>query len=245
MYNSILYLSPRGEVMGTHRKICITVQERFFHTPGDGGDNLKAVFKTEIGNIGGSICGEHAQLTLMYNWIMQGLQIHCSLWPGNAGLETVTELQTRALCRVGHVFTVLSATYIPEQNMPKNFYKNCLFNVPGSIRGGSGVLNPSGEYIAGPVYDEETIVYGDIDLSDIDKTRFAVNLTGLYSRWDLLSLNVRQETYEPLVPMEAPEGALPASEANRIRDLEARIKQLEQQIATLSGEGVKDIKDKE
>ncbi len=244
MYNSILYLSPRGEVIGTHRKICNTMAERFFHTPGDGGDNLKAVFKTEIGNIGGSICGEHTQLTLLYNWIIQGLQIHCSLWPGIAGIESYTDLVTRSLCRIGHTFGVLSATYMPEQDMPKKFYTNSHFNIPGSFRGGSGVVSPAGEYIAGPVYDEETIVYGDIDLSDIDKKHAPHNLTGFYSRWDLLSLNVQQETYEPLVPMKAPEGAVLASESNRLKDLEAQVKQLEQQIAALSRETQKDISDK-
>jgi hypothetical protein len=107
------------------------------------------------------------------------------------------------------------------------------------------VINSSGEYIAGPVYDEETIVYGDIDLSDIDKTLWTNNLTGYYNRWDLLSLNVRQETYEPLVPMDAPEESLPASESNRIKDLEARIKQLEQEIAIFSREIRKDVNNKE
>lgn len=244
MYNSILYLSPRGEVMGTHRKICTTVQERFFHTPGDGGDNLKAVFKTEIGNIGGSICGEHTQLPLMYNWIMQGIQIHCSLWPGSRGLETITEIQTRAICHTAGAFAVLAATYIPEPDMPQNFYKNSLFSVPGGFRGGSGIVGPFGEYIAGPVYDEETIVYGDIDLADTDRSRDGVSLTGIYSRWDLLSLNVRQETYEPLVPMEAPGVALPAPESNRVKELEERVRQLEQQIAALSPETQQDTKDK-
>ena len=71
MYNSILYLNQNGEVMGVHRKICNTHGERLFHTPGDGGDNLKTVFETAIGYLGGSICGEHSQLTLIYNWIMQ------------------------------------------------------------------------------------------------------------------------------------------------------------------------------
>ena len=236
MYNSILYLSPRGEIMGTHRKICITVQERLFHTQGDGGDNLMAVFDTEIGKIGGSICGEHTQLTLLYNWIMQGIQIHCSLWPGGKGMTGNTDLLTRALCRIGHSFGVLSATCFADKDMPKNFYKNCVFNVPGSIRGGSGIIDPSGNYIAGPVYDEETIVYADIDLSDIDKTRFATNLTGYYSRWDLLNLNVQQETYEPLMPMPAAESVLPASGNNHDCDLEARVRQLEQQIAILTGE---------
>jgi len=232
MYNSILYLSPRGEIVGTHRKICITINERLFHTQGDGGDNLKAVYKTEIGKIGGSICGEHTQLTLIYNWIMQGLQVHCSLWPGIAGVVETGDLLTRAVCHIGHVFGVLSATCIPEQNIPRNFYQNSYFNGPESIRGGSGVINPSGQYIAGPVYDEETIVYADIDLADIDKTRFYVKLTGLYSRWDLLNLNVSQETYQPLIPMDTPRKASSTSEPNQISDLEARVRQLEQQITS-------------
>jgi len=243
MYNSILYLSPRGEVIGTHRKICITVQERLFHTPGDGGDNLKTVFRTEIGNIGGSICGEHKQL-LVHNWIMQGIQIHCSLWPGHAGLETITDIQTRALCNTACVFGVLAAAYMPEKDQPKNFYRNSFFSLPQAFRGGSGVVNPFGEYVAGPVYDQETIVYGDIDLSVTDKIRDSANLAGIYSRWDLININVRQEPYEPIVPMEAPEPVLPASESNRIKDLEARITQLEQQITTLSPETAKADNDK-
>jgi nitrilase len=244
MYNSILYLDPNGEVMGIHRKICNTHGERLFHTPGDGGDNLKAVFKTKIGYLGGSICGEHSQLTLIYNWIMQGIQIHCSLWPGLAATKNETDICTRAVCWAAHAFGIISATYFKEEDLPKNFYKNSAFNTPGMICGGSGIVSPSGTYIAGPVYDAETIVYGDIDLSDIDKARFAVNLTGAYSRWDLLSLNVRQENYEPVVPMEAAEDASPRAEPDRIRELEERVKQLERQLASASPEEGKDTCEK-
>jgi nitrilase len=230
MYNSILYLNPNGEVMGTHRKICNTHVERIFHTPGNGGDNLKAVYKTDIGYIGGSICGEHSQLTLIYNWIMQGIQIHCSLWPGTATTKVQSDICTRAVCWAAHTFGIMSATYFREQDLPRNFYKNSAFNNPGMLSGGSGVISPFGTYITGPVYDEETIVYGDIDLSDIDKARYAVNLTGIYSRWDLLSLNVRQEAYEPFVPMKTGEEESPSSASDRITELESRINRLEQQI---------------
>ncbi|MFC1870268.1 carbon-nitrogen hydrolase family protein [Chloroflexota bacterium] len=232
MYNSILYISPHGEIMGTHRKICNTVQERLFHTPGDGGDNLKAVFKTEIGNIGGSICGEHNQLPLIYNWMMQGIQVHCSLWPGHAGLETRTDIKTRSLCSTARVYGVLAAAYMPEKDKPKNFYRNSFFSIPGSFRGGSGIINPYGEYVAGPVYDQETIVYGDIDLADIDRSRYSSNLLGLYSRWDLLNINVRQKSYQPIVPMAETETA--SVESERIKDLEVQVKQLQQQIAALA-----------
>ena len=230
MYNSILYFNPEGELIGKHRKICNTHGERLFHTPGDGGENLKAVYKTDIGYLGGSICGEHSQLTLIYNWIMQGIQLHCSLWPGFVATKLETDICTRAVCWAAHAFGIISATYFEEKDLPRKFYRNSAFNIPGSICGGSGIVSPHGTYISGPVYNEETIIYGDVDLSDIDKARFAVNLTGAYSRWDLLSLNVRQEDYEPLVSTRTnmPGAASPVSD--QIAELNRRINNLEQLI---------------
>ncbi|MBI4284862.1 MAG: carbon-nitrogen hydrolase family protein [Chloroflexi bacterium] len=233
MYNTILYIGPTGELLGMHRKISITFQERFFHTPGDGGANLRTVFRTGLGNIGGSICGEHAQLTQLYSWIMQGMQIHCSLWPGSAGLETITDIETRAACYTAGAFGILAATYIAEPDRPKNFYRNSLFSASNGWRGGSGIVSPFGEYIAGPVYDKETIVYADIDLGDTDRSRDGVNLSGIYSRWDLLSLNLREETYEPLVEMGNKRTPQAAPES-QYRELEARLARLEQQIAEMS-----------
>ena len=242
MYNSILYLSPQGKILGTHRKICNTVQERFFHTPGDGGDNLKTVFQTEIGNLGGSICGEHCQLGLVHNWIMQGVQVHCSLWPGMKDIGAHIDVNTRANCYTGHWFGVLSSCYISEEHWPKNFYTNSIFGDKGALWGGSGVINPLGEYIAGPVYGKETIVYADVDLGLTDQARFAVNLTGVYSRWDLFNVNVRQEPYEPIVPLDSM--GRPAPESRSVKDLEERIKWLEQQVTALSHEKTKGVDDK-
>jgi nitrilase len=234
MYNSILYLSPQGEILGVHRKICNTMQERLFHTPGDGGNNIRAVFKTDIGNIGGSICGEHCQLGLLNIWIMEGIQIHCSLWPGFKDIQAHIDVNTRALCFAGHCFGVLSSCYISEKNWPRNFSKNSVFTTIGALHGGSGIVNPHGEYIAGPVYDKETIVYAEVDLGLTDQSRFAVNLTGTYSRWDLINLNVREEPYEPLVPVKEDEKTTP--EYSMVRNFEERIKRLEQQVAALSNE---------
>jgi nitrilase len=241
MYNSILYINPEGEVIGTHRKICNTLGERLFHTPGDSGNNLKAVFKTDIGCLGGSICGEHSQLTLIYNWIMQGIQIHCSLWPGLISTKVESDICTRAVCFAGHSFGVMGANYFKEEDLPRNFYKNCAFNVPQMIRGGSGIVNPMVEYIAGPIYDEETIVYGDVDLLETDKARFAVNLTRNYSRWDLFSLNVRRDIYEPVVPDRAESGITNTPNPDRMKELEGRISQIERKLASFPPYNLRDV----
>ena len=246
MYNSLLYLNPQGEILGVHRKICNTVQERFFHTPGNGGENLNAVFPTEIGRLGGSICGEHAQLTLAHHWMAQGIQVHCSLWPGYKRLETVTDVTTRALAFNIGSFAVSAATYIPEEDQPKDFYPNSLFSVPQAFRGGSAVVNPYGENIAGPVYDKETIVYGTIDLADVDRSRHAVNLSGIYSRWDLLNVNVRQESYEPVTEIEEYDEFTEPSAEEELQALSAQLEGLEQRITRLSRElGEGDRQEKE
>ena len=228
MYNSILYVGPDGELLGAHRKICNTHVERLFHTMGDGGSNLRTVYPTKLGNLGGSICGEHSQLALMYNWIMLGIQLHCSLWPGLVGTKNESDICTRAFCWAAHAFGVMSATYFEERDLPKKFYKNSWFNTPGSICGGSGIVGPFGTYIAGPVYDQETIVYGEVNLLDADKARFAVNLTGAYSRWDLFNLRTQEAEYEPLSDMNSEARGAAAAMVDRHDELEGRVGRLEQ-----------------
>jgi len=205
MYNSMLYIDSNGQMLGTHRKICPTSNERLFHTPGDGGDNLMTVFNTEIGKIGGSICGEHAQLPLIYQWGLLGVQLHCSLWPGYKGKSHTMDLRTRYVCLSTHAYGILAAAYYSEEDRPKNFARNSYFNQPGRFRGGSAIISPTGTYITEPVFDRETIVYADVDLGECDKARHATNLSGIYSRWDIMNMAVRQERYVPVAAMTAEE----------------------------------------
>jgi len=102
----------------------------------------------------------------------------------------------------GACWCILAAEYIPPEKRPKDFYPNTSFY---QSFGGSAIISPFGEIVSGPVRDQEGIVYADIDLKVNEMARAIINITGLYSRWDILSLRVRQEDYEPIVPMEAME----------------------------------------
>jgi predicted amidohydrolase len=230
MYNTAVFIGPDGRLLGAHRKICNTVQERFFHTPGGGGPNLKTVYPTEIGRLGATICGEHSQLLLLQNWAVQGIEVHCALWPGTRGVETIQDLKTRNFCDTAKCFGVLSAAYFPDSALPRRFYSNTHFNTPGIFRGGSGIIGPNGQYIAGPVYDQEAIVYGDIDLSLIDRARSGLSILGSYNRWDILNLGVREEEYEAAAPLQGIRG-------EREKVLEERIQALEARLADLAGHG--------
>lgn len=238
-YNSSLFISNHGEILGTHRKINITVQELMIHTRGDGGDNLKVRYM-DFGAISSLICGEHDQPLLKQNYIVQGTKVNCSQWPGYLGgaeeLPWVTPAMTTAMAVSGACWCVLAANYLPPEKRPQDFYTNTDF---WQTFGGSAIINPFGEVVAGPVRDQEIIVYGEIDLKVNEMARGIINITGLYSRWDILSLLVRQNAYEPIVPMElvestGPVGAQTLSTARRAAEAnDSQIAELRQKIAEL------------
>jgi hypothetical protein len=215
----------------------------------------------DFGKISGLICGEHDQPLLKQCYIVQGTKVNCSCWPGYLGgaeeLPWVTPAMTTAMAVSGACWCVLAANYIPPEKRPTDFYPNTDFY---QSFGGSAIINPFGEVVAGPVRDQETIVYADIDLKLNEMARGIINITGLYSRWDILGLQVRENDYHPLVSMEsveagwpepadlaqtadAPSGSLeaagdtgeptqrPICDADEVAQLRARVAELENRLA--------------
>jgi nitrilase len=58
------------------------------------------------------------------------------------------------------------------------------------IRGGSIIVSPLGEVIAGPVYDREELVVAKIDLDDVVRGRYDLDVIGHYARPDVFALKV-------------------------------------------------------
>jgi len=236
MYNSILYVSSRGEIMGVHRKVNITIQEMLYHTRGDGGANLR-VFDTDLGKMSGLICGEHYQPLLKQNLIVQGAQINCSLWPGFKGgaeeLMTAIPVMTQSLCLSGALWGIIACSYIPPDQVPADFYDNNAFD---QTFGGSCVVNPFGIIVAGPETFKETILYADVDLKMNLAAKSIINLTGIYSRWDILRLAVSEKEYSPLQPMESWEAKV-SDNADEVERLKARIRVLEAKLDALERRG--------
>src|SRR5699024_12667514 len=62
-----------------------------------------------------------------------------------------------------------------------------------AIGGGSVIVAPAGEVLAGPVYDEETILYADIDPDAKTRSHLDFDVAGHDSRPDVFELTVHSE----------------------------------------------------
>lgn len=199
IYNTMLFIDRDGTILGSHRKLMPTGHERLYWGRGDG-SGLN-VHQTSLGRISGLICAENFMVLPKYALFAQGEQIHCSVWPGapggrGGGLKPSIDAACRCLALEGGVWVINSCGYITEKDVPDDFpYKK---NMEWTAFGGSAIVAPRGNYVAGPAYDEETIVYAEIDMGEIDLARCALDMVGHYARPDVLSLKLNKRQLSPL-----------------------------------------------
>lgn len=197
LFNSLIFIDSDGRFLGKHRKLTPSNRERCFWARGDG--TSLQVHDTHVGRVGGLICYEHLQPLSKYMLMAQGEQLHCACWPGwpqfpeGRDNRPVIDVASRAYALEGQCFVVLSAMYVnPTEGERAGFG-----NASWSFFGGSRIIGPEGDYIAGPIYDEEAIVYGDIDLDRIVLRKAAVDLTGKDNRWDIMRVEHTAHPYSP------------------------------------------------
>ncbi len=65
-------------------------------------------------------------------------------------------------------------------------------------RGGSAIVNPMGEYVAGPIYDREEILCATIDMNDIPRAKFDFDVVGHYARPDIFTLTINTHARTPI-----------------------------------------------
>ena len=215
LYNSLLFLDPDGKVLGVHRKLVPTTTERLVHGPGDG-STLK-VYPTRYGELGGLLCGENTNSLARFTLLAQGEKIHTAHWPSyptkynRAGLEGV-DIRIRYHAYEGKVFVISSSAIFGQDS----FGKLCVTEGSRSlaIMGGgvSGIIDPYGKYIGGPLRDEEGIVYADVDLELMIDAKALHDVVGHYNRFDILSILYRRRTPKPIIFVDEEELTKPIDE---------------------------------
>lgn len=204
IYNSLLFFNRDGSLVGSHRKLLPTAGENSFWGRGDETD-LQVVVETDIGRIGGLICGEHTMTLARALAISQGEDFHVAAFPGAYGLkgERLHEFEpdgtfigqslSRAHAIESGAFVLLTCNFMEEEDIPEGFPWKGQDNMNIAwARGGSTVIGPMGVPLAGPSL-EPGIVYAECHAWMRKAHNAILDTWGHYSRPDLLRLMIKTD----------------------------------------------------
>lgn len=185
LYCTLVYVDSDNGYVGKHRKLMPTATERLVWGQGDG-STLFVAESRHLGKVGGAICWENYMPLLRQSFYSKNVKVYIA--------PTVDEREIwRSLMKTisaeGRQYTVSAVSYLgpPDQ---------VGLSMPGweagrnSINGGSVIVDPYGEIIAGPLLGKEGLLTAKIDLDRITEAKYDFDVAGHYARNDVFKLIV-------------------------------------------------------
>lgn len=195
LYCSVLFFAPNGGYLGKRRKLMPTASERLIWGFGDG--STLPVFDTPLGKLGAVICWENYMPLLRMTMYSKGIQIYCA--PTADGRETWLPTM-RHIALEGRCFVLSCNQFCRRSDYPAA-YATSFGDEPETVisRGGSCVIGPMGQILAGPNFDGEGILTAELDLGEIARGKFDFDVVGHYARPDVFQLHVNEQARRPVI----------------------------------------------
>jgi nitrilase len=193
IYCTLLTIGQDGTLLGRHRKVKPTYEERLVWADGDG-IGLRTYPLKDI-KVGGLNCWE--------NWLplaraalhLQDEILHVGVWPGS--LRSTQDI-TRFIALEGRSWVIsvsglirpFDFSHLKEDEFPMKQIMES--NDKSWQNGGSIIADPMGKIVAGPLVDEEGILYANVDPILAIKERQNFDISGHYSRFDIFNKPLNQ-----------------------------------------------------
>lgn len=190
LYCTLLYFGPDGRVIGKHRKLKPTGAERLIWGEGDG--STLTVLATEFGRIGGLICWENYMPLARMALYGKGVELY--LAPTADARETWQATLRHIACE-GRCFVLGCNQFVTKDMYPASLQEGQeMVEQPDVVcRGGSAIISPLGEVLAGPLYDQEGVLFAELDLGEIVRGKVDFDVVGHYARPDVFQLMVNEQ----------------------------------------------------
>ena len=199
LYCTLLYFGPDGRLLGKHRKLKPTASERLIWGEGDG--STLTVLDTPLGAIGGLICWENYMPLARMALYAKGVEIYLA---PTADSRDSWQATLRHIACEGRCFVLGCNQFVTKSMVPADLPGIAeLAGQPEILcQGGSAIVSPVGDVLAGPLYDQEGVLLADLDLGEIVRARFDFDVVGHYARPDVFRLTVNEQ---PAPPVTGPE----------------------------------------
>jgi nitrilase len=216
LYCTLAYFGPDGELLGKHRKLKPTGSERLIWGEGDGSG--LGVIDVDGATVGGLICWENLMPLARAALYAKGVDIWIA---PTADARDTWQATIRHIACEGRCFVLSCNQYVTRDMLPREWIEAA---DPDRVecRGGSAIIGPLGDYLAGPLHDTEGLLTAELDMRELARARFDFDPVGHYARPDVFRLVVNEapsanvefvpagfDAASPLAPVDDPERAAP------------------------------------
>lgn len=189
LYCTTLYFGPDGALLGKHRKLKPTAAERIIWGEGDG--STLTALDTDLGTIGGLICWEHYMPLARAAMYAKGVQVWLA---PTADSRDGWQATMRHVALEGRCWVLGCNQFVQRSDYPTDLPEYAMLTEQPDVmsRGGSVIVSPLGEVVAGPLWDEDGILYAEIDLGEVSRAKLDFDPVGHYARPDVFTLTVNR-----------------------------------------------------
>ena len=186
----MLFFGPDGTFLGRHRKLKPTGSERYIWGQDDG--STLTVVDTPYGQMGALICWENYMPLARAAMYQKGIKLYLA---PTADQRDTFQCTLRHIAIEGRCFVICCNQYMEKSMYPTDLYGYAEIEAQPDVmcRGGSCIINPFGEYVAGPAFDGEEILVADLDLDQITQGKADFDCIGHYARPDIFELIVHEK----------------------------------------------------
>lgn len=186
----ILFFGPDGAFLGRHRKLKPTGAERYIWGEDDG--STLTVVDTPYGQMGALICWENYMPLARAALYQKGVKLYLA---PTADQRDEFQHTMRHIALEGRCFVVCCNQYLEKSMYPADLlsYGELAQEPEVMCRGGSAIVNPFGQYVAGPCFGKEEILIADLDLNQITQAKADFDCVGHYARPDIFQLIVHEK----------------------------------------------------
>jgi len=180
LYCTSLLFSPDRGLISKHRKLMPTGSERLLWGLGDG--STMQVVETEIGRLGVAICWENYMPLYRQHLYNQDVELWCA---PTVDAREMWQASMRHIAYEGRCFVLSACQVLTKADWPQD-----LRDAGGEIDGKSLIVSPFGQVLAGPQTGEGTL-FADLDLGEITRGKFDLDVAGHYNRPDVFRFEVQ------------------------------------------------------
>jgi nitrilase len=185
LYCTVLFVGPDGQLRGKHRKLVPTALERCVWGRGDA--STLTVVDSPRGKIGAAICWENYMPLMRAALFERGTEVYCAPTVDD---RDVWQATMRHVAVEGRCHVLAACQHMRGRDLHPDLGGGEVAPDQILIRGGSVIVDPFGEVLAGPVFEEDAVLVAEVDPGAVIRGRFDLDVAGHYARPDVFDLRV-------------------------------------------------------